>query len=101
MYVDAYLDKEQDKIHVAERVEGKRRFREFPVEYVFYFDDPKGKFQTIHGWPVSRFHSKSKKEFNRELKINRSNTVYESDINPVFRCLSENYLGAESPELNV
>ena len=35
MYVDAYLDKEKDKIHVAERVEGKRRFREFPVEYVF------------------------------------------------------------------
>jgi len=101
MYVDAYLDKEQNKIHVAERVDSKRKFKEFPVEYTFYFDDPRGKFQTIHGWPVSRFHSKSKKEFNRELKINRSNTVYESDVNPVFRCLSENYLGAESPNLNV
>lgn len=101
MYVDAYLDKEQDKIHVAERVEGKRRFKEFPVEYVFYYDDKKGKYRTIHGHNVSRFYSKSKKEFHREIKINRGNTIYESDINPVFRCLADNYLGTDSPTLNV
>lgn len=101
MYVDAYLDRDHDKIHVAERVDGQRIYKEFPVEYVFYFDDPRGKFQTIHGFPVSRFHTKSKKEFSRELKINRGNKVYESDINPIFRCLSENYIGAESPQLNI
>ena len=27
--------------------------------------------------------------------------LYESDINPIFRCLAENYLGQDAPELNV
>ena len=27
--------------------------------------------------------------------------MYENDINPVFRCLEENYLGKETPKLNV
>jgi DNA polymerase elongation subunit (family B) len=27
--------------------------------------------------------------------------LYEQDINPVFRCLEENYLGKETPKLNV
>ena len=101
MYIDAYLDKEQERIHVAERVDGKRQYKQYPVEYVFYFDDIKGKHKTIHDRPVSRFYSKNKKEFNRELKINSRNQIYESDINPIFRCLANNYLGADSPILNI
>ena len=101
MYIDAYLDKEQERIHVAERVDGKRQYKQYPVEYVFYFDDKKGKHKTIHDRPVSRFYSKNKKEFHRELKINSRSNIYESDINPIFRCLAENYLDAESPTLNI
>jgi len=101
MYVDAYLDKEQERIHVAERVDGKRQYKQYPVEYVFYYDDIKGKHKTIHGRPVSRFFSKTKKEFHRELKISRNNNIYESDVNPTYRCLATNYLGADSPVLNI
>jgi len=98
-YVDAYFDRENDRIHVVERVNGKREYRELPANYVFYYDDPRGKHRTIYDKPVSRFSTRNRKEFMKELKIQGSKGLWESDINPVFRCLEENYLGAEPPKL--
>lgn len=99
-YVDAYIDRDKDRIHVVERVDGKRIFQEFPASYVFYYDDPRGKFQTIYRTPVSRFATRNGKEFHKELRINSNKKLWESDVNPVYRCLSENYLGKTSPSLH-
>jgi len=98
-YVDALYDRAKDRIHVVERHNGSREYREFPANYVFYYDDPKGKFRTIYDTPVSRFSTRIGKEFHKELKIQSGKRLWESDINPVFRCLADNYLGAESPKL--
>ena len=98
-YVDALYDRNQDRIHVVERVRGQRVYREYPANYIFYYDDPRGKFRTVYDTPVARFSSRSNKEFQKELRINSNKRVWESDINPVFRCFEENYLGAESPKL--
>ena len=54
-YVDAHFDRERDRINVVERVNGKREYRELPVNYVFYYNDARGKFKTIYGNPVSTF----------------------------------------------
>ena len=40
-YVDALFDREADKISVVERIEGKRRFTEYPARWIAYYDDPK------------------------------------------------------------
>jgi DNA polymerase elongation subunit (family B) len=53
----------------------------------------------VYGTPVSRFSSRSSKEFQKELRINSNKRLWESDINPIFRCLEENYSGAVSPKL--
>lgn len=98
-YVDALYDREKDRIHVVERVNGQRVYREYPAEYIFYYDDPKGKFRTIYGNPVSRFSTRNSKEYHKELKINSGKRLWESDINPIFRCLEQHYLGANSPKL--
>lgn len=98
-YVDAYFDREHDRIHVVERVNGKREYREYPANYVFYYDDPRGKYRTIYDKPVSRFSTRNSKEFHKELKIQGKHGIWESDINPVFRCLEENYLGVDAPKL--
>ncbi len=98
-YVDALYDRGQDRIHIVERVAGERVYREYPANYIFYYDDPRGKFRTVYGTPVARFSSRSNKEFQKELRINSNKRLWESDINPVFRCLEENYLGAQSPKL--
>jgi DNA polymerase elongation subunit (family B) len=99
-YIDALFDRERDRIHVVERRNGLREYKEYPAEYRFYYDDPRGKFRTIYGTPVSRFSTRNSKEFRKELKIQSSKSLYESDINPVFRCLEENYRGQDAPRLH-
>jgi len=98
-YVDALFDRTKDRIYIVERVNGQREYKEFPANYTFYYDDPRGKFRTIYDTPVSRFSTRIGKEFHKELKINSGKKIWESDINPVFRCLEENYLGQKSPKL--
>jgi DNA polymerase elongation subunit (family B) len=99
-YVDALFDRDKDRIHIVERVEGVRRYQEFPATYIFYYDDPRGKFRSIFDTPVARFSSRNNKEFRKELRMHSGKTIYESDINPVFRCLAETYLGADAPKLH-
>jgi len=98
-YIDALFDRTKDRIYIVERVNGQREYKEYPANYTFYYDDPRGKFRTIYDTPVSRFSTRIGKEFHKELKINSGKRIWESDINPVFRCLEENYLGQKSPKL--
>lgn len=101
-YVDAMHDKEKDEILIVERIDGQRVFRSLPANYVFYYEDPRaGRYKDMWGRPVSKSSYTSHKKFQAELRMQGSRKTYESDINPVFRCLEENYLGAESPELNL
>ena len=100
MYVDAIHDRNNDRIHVVERVKGERIYREYPATYTFYYNDPRGKFRTIYDNPVSKFSTHNFKEYQKELRIHRGQTLWESDINPVFRLLSEHYLKAESPKIH-
>ena len=99
-YIDALFDREHDRIHVVERREGIRQYQEYPANYIFYYEDPRGKFQSIYGTPVSRFSTRSNKEFRKELRIQNGKRFYESDINPVFRCLEDNYKGHDAPRLH-
>jgi DNA polymerase elongation subunit (family B) len=98
-YVDALFDREKDRIHVVERVEGRREYREFPASYCFYYADPRGKHTSIYGQSVSRFATRNNKEFRKELRIQNGKDIFESDINPVFRCFEENYKGIDAPKL--
>jgi len=100
-YVDAIHSRDEDRIYVVERTpEGKRAYKEFPTNYVFYYDDPRGKQRSIYGNPVTRFSSRKRSEFEKERRVLSNKTLYESDVNVVFRCLSENYLGVEPPKLH-
>ena len=100
-YIDALFDREHDRIHVVERKDGERCYQEYPANYIFYYDDPRGKFVSIYGNPVSRFSTRNNKEFRKEVRIQSGKQLYESDINPIFRCLEENYKGQDGPKLNV
>ena len=99
-YIDALFDREHDRIHVVERRAGQRQYREYPANYVFYYDDPRGKFQSIYGTPVSRFSTRNNKEFRKEVRAQSGRQIYESDINPIFRCFEENYRDQDAPTLH-
>ena len=100
-YVDGYFDRDSDTIRVVERKDGKRYFQDYQAKYTFYYEDPKGKYKSIFGNQLSRIVCKNTKDFRKELAINKGKNLFESDINPIFQCLSENYINQDAPKLNV
>ena len=101
-YIDAFFDRNNDTIKIVERnTKGERQFRDIAVKHNFYYKDPKGKYQSIYGDAVSRISCKNTKEYRKELAIASGKTLFEADINPIFVCLSENYLNQDAPKLNV
>jgi DNA polymerase elongation subunit (family B) len=100
-YVDAMFDRDQDIIRVVERKDGKRTFREYQAKYTFYYEDQRGKYKSVYGDPLSRIVCKNTKDFRKEVAINKGKNLFESDINPIFQCLSENYLNQDAPKLNI
>ena len=101
-YVDARWDRDQDVVQVVERDPKKGRiYQTYPAKYLFYYPDQRGKYKSIFGENLSKVTAKSFKEFTKEQRIHSGHRLYESDINPVFRCLEENYLGKDAPKLNV
>ena len=99
-YVDALWDRDKDIIKVVERVNGQREFKDFPVRYVMYYKDPRGKYKSTFGDSCTRVVCKSWKDFLKEQKINKHKGLFEADINPIYRLLEENYLGKDAPNLN-
>lgn len=101
MYVDALLDRKKDIIHVVERLNGKRKYVQYPAQYVFYYPSQNGKHTSIHGDKLARVVSNTSKKFNIEKKIHADKWLHESDTNVLFRCLSDHYAGKDAPKLNI
>jgi len=100
-YVDAIYLKDSDLVKVVERINGKRVYVDYPAEYMFYYSDQNGKHKTIYGGRVSKFHTRLNLEYQKAKRIHAQKTLWESDFNPIGRCLEKNYLKSESPALNV
>lgn len=101
-YIDAFLDRKADKIHIVERVNGIRQFLTKPVNYVFYFEDTNGQHRSIFNHTLTRYSTPSSHKFRAKLaECRRQYRIFESDINPVFRYLADHYPDAEVPTLNI
>lgn len=102
MYVDALLEREKNTILIVERdTAGRRQFREYATKYVIYWPSQRGKTPSIYGKLCEKFQTTKAKEFQKELNILSKNDLHEADINPIFRCLYDNYKNAPSPNLHV
>ena len=96
-YIDAYYKREEDRVYVVERdSKGQRKFVDYDARYLFYYPDPRGKHRSIYGETLQKVQCSNWKEFIKEQKIRSNKKLYEQDINPVFRCLEENYLGKDA-----
>ncbi len=100
-YIDGLLDREKDIIKIVSRVNGERVFQEFKPDYSFYVTDKKGKYKTVYGTPVSKITPRSNKDFQKEKAVNSQNECWESDLNLVYKCLSQNFRNIPSPRLKV
>lgn len=104
MYVDSFYKRggEAEVIRMVERVNGKRVYTEYQPDYHFYLSDPKGSHRTIYGDVVKKIAPRTFVEKQKLLKTLSSNSKkWESDVDPIFRCLEQNYPSGEAPTLNV
>jgi len=102
MYIDAFLEREKNQILVVERNKvGKRIYNQHTTKYSVYWPGARGKVPNIYGQLCEKFHSTKLKEFTREISMLPKTSLHESDINPIFRCLYDNYKNVPNPELHV
>lgn len=93
-----------DQVIVWERNEdGERIVRDYPAPYYFYIDDEDGEYQTVYGNRVSKveFRTMAKYRAARKKFADEGVTMWESDITPDVRVLSNHYYGIPSPKLHV
>lgn len=101
-YVDAIYDKKTDIIKVVERTNsGDRIFKEYPAVYRFFYPHKDGEFKSIYGDSLRKIECQTATEFKKAISTHSNKKLFESDLNPVFVCLSENYLGIDAPKLNI
>lgn len=104
MYIDAYFRRggDSETIKIVERVNGKRVYKEYAPDYHFFISDPKGTHKSIYGNPVKKVVPRTFTEKQKLLKTLASNSKsWETDVDPIFRCLEQNYRHADAPVLNV
>lgn len=100
MYVDAFINRKKDILQVAERINGKRIYREIPLVYEFFSEDARGTTPSITG-VMTRKHTFSSSKAMKDAMAGMSGiTLFESDVNPLFKTLAANYRGEASPELH-
>lgn len=93
-----------DNVVIWERNEfGERVVKQEQAPFYFYYDDDEGKYTTIFDTKVSKSEFKSSRKMNAAKKEMKAAGVrlWESDIPPVLRHLSNKYYGKPAPKLNV
>lgn len=98
-YVDAIKD--GDKIKVVERVDGKRIYKEYPIDYSFYYENSAGTYKSIFGTSLLKVEPKSYEEFNKLKRAYSHKKLFEADVNPIFRAIEQHYKGVPAPNFNV
>lgn len=101
-YVDAIHLRHKDTIEVVERVNGQRIYQTYPAPYVFYYEHAAGSHTSIFGDPCKKASFTNWKKFRKALSEHEGERrIFESDVNPVFRCLHDRYANVDAPVLNI
>jgi len=100
-YVDAFWNKERNCIDVVERVNSRRVYQTWPTRFLVAWPSIKGTQKSIYDTPLDKFETNKWEEFQRELRQIPKDQQYESDRNPVFRCLYDHYQHTPTPKLHV
>lgn len=102
-YVSAELIDNGDTVLVWERGPNGRTTKQLPAPYYFYIASKDGEFTSLHGQKLKRYDFDSRAEFSAAKKdfLSSGITLFESDLSPIHKALSEHYHNVEAPTLNV
>lgn len=93
-----------DQVIVWERTEeGDRIVRDYPAPYYFYINDDEGQYRTVYGNRVTKveFRTLGKYRAARKRYADEGVLMWESDVTPDIRILSNHYYGVTAPKLHV
>lgn len=93
-----------DTVVVWERNEdGVRVTKNYPAPYYFYVDDENGKHTSLYGDKLSKIRCKNASQYYKLRKELQEDDIrlWESDISPELRILSQHYYEATPPKLHV
>ena len=96
------LNKGSDVL-VWERTNAGRELKTFRAPYYFYTENPEGTFKSMKGKKLIRHEFDSADAFHGTRNNYTSDGIkmYESDLMPDLRIISEHYYGLPAPVLNV
>lgn len=103
-YISAQVTKNRQSVIVWERDEhGDRDYRVFRAPYYFYYPDEDGQYNDIHSKKLSKLEFNTYRDFyDAKEEFKRNNIkLYESDIGPEYKILSQHYYNKPTGKLNV
>ena len=100
-YIAALHRRTDNEVIVWERTNGKRVVKHYPAPLYFYTEHEDGQFTSIFGKKLERQDFSTYDEFYSAKQKLKRLRLYESDITPDIKVLSEHYYNAELPNLNV
>lgn len=103
-YISAMVTENRQSVIVWERdSNGNRDYRAFKAPYYFYYPNESGEFSDIHGKKLSKLTFNTYRDFYNSKEEFKKNQIklYESDIGPEYKILSEHYYGKPSGKMNV
>ena len=74
-------------------------FQGWPVGHIYELEGDSKQLQPTDIWYFNQVTT-STKAFRKERKLLSNKTLFESDINPTFQCLSENYIDGATAKLH-
>ena len=95
--------REKDVVRVWERVNGERIVREFTSPYYFFTPHKDGTYKSMFGQTLMRHDFTYHYEYTQAKNDCESNNIqmFESDISPELKVLSEHYYNKPAPNLHV
>lgn len=94
---------QNNHVRVWERRDGKRVNRIFPAPAEFLIKDPRGTDYSIYGDKLRKvtFKNLGQMRAQRERYKEQNVALFESDVNPAIKVLSEHYYGQPGEKINV
>jgi DNA polymerase elongation subunit (family B) len=101
-YISAALSENKRSVLVWERENNKIETKMYDAPYFFYVQDKHGKYKDINGKSLSKLEYSTGYEFYEAKKDHHDRNIkmFESDINPIYKVLSEQYYGKPTGKLN-
>jgi DNA polymerase elongation subunit (family B) len=103
-YISAILTDNRKTVKVWSRDEnGARVVKEYDAPYYFYIEDKDGKDKDLYGTPLTKLEFDSPTAFKEARNKYQEDDVklYESDIQPEYKKLSQLFYGSRIGNLNV